>query len=195
MNLSDYKLIFAATCLIVVLLVASPTVGLIVKLPGEPFSELFLLDQQQKADNYPYSITNDVSYTFYAGVTNHLGSSSYYILYMKLANRNDVLPNNEQGIPSPLASLYEFRFQVEDGQTWLKPVTFKISNFYSAGDQATIGRITINDLEYSVNKQSTFNSTLITYQYILVFELWLFDSQSGTAQFDNRFVSLQLSCT
>ncbi|MCW4024187.1 MAG: DUF1616 domain-containing protein [Candidatus Bathyarchaeota archaeon] len=195
LKLSDYKLVFAATCLIAVLLVASPTVGLIVKLPqGEPFSELFLLDQLQIADNYPYNIDSDVSYTFYAGVTNHLGSSSYYVLYLKLANRDDPLPNSEQGTPSSLAPLYEFRFQVQDGQTWLKPVTFSISNFYSAGNQTTIGRLTINDVQYTVNKQSTFNATQSTYQYVLFFELWLFNPESGSAQFNNRFVSLQLSC-
>jgi uncharacterized membrane protein len=196
MNLSEYHLVFVAACLIAVLLFASPTLSIVIKLPqGEPFSELFLLGVQQKAENYPYNIVNDASYTVYAGVTNHLGTSEYYVLYMKLANGDDVLPNDEQGIPSSLAPLYEFRFQVQNEQTWLKPVTFQISNSYVIGDKATIGSLTINNVEYTVNKQTFFNETQSTYQYRLIFELWLFNSSLGTAQFNNRFVSLQLNYT
>jgi uncharacterized membrane protein len=196
MKLSEYKLIFAAAGLIAILLFASPTLALFIKLPqGEAFSELFLLGPAQKAEDYPYNIVNDQTYSVFAGVTNHLGTSAYYILHIKLANRIDPLPNDKSATPSTLPSLYECRFQIQNEQTWQNLISFKISNAHQSGISATIGTLTINNVPYTVNKQTTYNSTESTLPYRLIFELWLFNPQSGSAHFNSRFVSLQLNYT
>ena len=45
------------------------------------------------AENYPYNIAVGQNYSVYVNVGNHLGSSAYYVLYVKLGNQTDQLPN------------------------------------------------------------------------------------------------------
>ena len=94
MKLGDYKLIFIAAALIGSLLIASPAIAGAVRLPqGEQFSELYLLGPSQMAENYPHNIAVGQNYSVYVNVGNHLGSSAYYTIYVKLGNQTDQLPN------------------------------------------------------------------------------------------------------
>ncbi len=110
MKLGEYKLIFVAVGLIGALLIASPAIAGAIRPPSEEqFSELYLLGPNQMAQNYPSNIAIGQNYSVYVNVANHLGSSTYYVLYVKLANATDQLPNTTLGTPSPLAPLYEYR--------------------------------------------------------------------------------------
>ena len=87
MKLEDYKLVFVVVGLIGVLLIATPALDGTIHLPGgEQFSELYLLGPNQMAENYPSNIAVDQNYSVYVGVGNQLGSSAYYVLYVKLGN-------------------------------------------------------------------------------------------------------------
>ena len=98
MKLEGYKLIFIAVGLIGVLLIATPAIADAIHLPGgEQFSELYLLGPNQMAANYPSNIVVGQNYSVYVGVGNQLGSSAYYVLYVKLGNQTDQLPNNTLG--------------------------------------------------------------------------------------------------
>ena len=106
MKLEDYKLIFVAVGLIGVLLIASPALGGVIRLSGgEQFSKLYLLDPDNMAENYPFNIVAGQNYSVYVGVGNHLGSSAYYVLYVKFGNQTDPLPNATLGTPSSLQPL------------------------------------------------------------------------------------------
>src|SRR5665647_2933609 len=119
MKLGDYKLIFVAAALIGSLLIASPAIASAIRLPeGEQFSELYLLGPSKMAENYPSNIAVGENYSVYVNVGNHLASSAYYALYVKLGNQTDQLPNATRGTPSPLEPLYEYRFSIIDNKNW-----------------------------------------------------------------------------
>src|SRR5665647_561615 len=94
MKLGDYKIIFIAAALIGVLLIASYAIIWAIRPPGgEAFSELYLLGPEQMAQNYPFNIAVNQNYSVYVNVANHLGDTANYVLYVKLANATDQLPN------------------------------------------------------------------------------------------------------
>ena len=53
-------------------------------LSGEQFSELYLLGPNQMAENYPSNIAVGQNYSSLRGCRKSLGSSAYYVLYVKL---------------------------------------------------------------------------------------------------------------
>ena len=196
MKLNDYKLVFAAIGLIGVLLIATPALAGLIRLPGgEQFSELYLLGPNQMAENYPFNIAVDQNYSVYAGVTNQMGSSQNYILDVKLLNQTDALPNDDAATPSPNQPIYEYKFSIANEQSWSSLFTFSISSVNVLNNQLTIQNFKINGLNFNVEKSAVWNSTTSEFPYRLLFELWMFNTQSGSFQFDNRFVDLQLNCT
>jgi uncharacterized membrane protein len=123
-----YKLVFVVLGLIGILLIAFPALGDVFRLPaGEEFSELYLLGPEHMAYNYPFTIVVGQNYSIYACVGNHLGSSAYYVLYVKLGNQTDQMPNATLRKPSSLQPLYEYRFFVQDNMNWENLITFSIS--------------------------------------------------------------------
>ncbi len=196
MKLNDYKLIFVAVGLIGILLIATPALVSVIRLPGgEQFSELYLLGPGQMAENYPSNVMTGLNYSVYVGVGNHLGSSAYYVLYVKFGNQTDQLPDSTSATPSPLALLYEYRFFVQDGGTWESPLTFSVTDAYVLGNQSMIKTLTVNGLAFGVDKPAAWdvNSTEFTYQLFL--ELWIYNVQNNSIQFNNRFVGLHLNLT
>jgi hypothetical protein len=196
MKLAECKLIFYAVGLIGTLLIATPILGAFLHLPsGEPFSELYLLGPEYLADNYPQNVTVGQNYSFYVGVTNHLDSSAYYVLYVKFRNETDILPGVLAGTPSPLPALYEYRFVIQNGEKWETLLNFSFSNASISATQSTVRTLTINDVTLHVDKPAVRNSTTNVSHYQLFFELWLYDAQSNSIQFNNRFAGLSMNFT
>jgi hypothetical protein len=195
-KLEEYKLLFSAVGLIGVLLIATPALVEVIHLSGgEQFSELYLLNSNGMAENYPYNIVVGQNYSVIVGVGNDLGSSTYYVLYVKFGNQTDQLPDSTSATSSPLAPLYEYRFFVQDGGTWESPLTFSVTDAYVLGNQSMVKTLTVNGLAFGVDKPAAWdvNSTAFSYQIFL--ELWIYDAQNNSIQFNNRFVSLQLNLT
>ena len=192
MKLEGYKLVFVVVGLIGVLLIATPAIaGAIPRLPGgAQFSELYLLGPNQTAANYPSNIVVGQNYSVYVGVGNQLGSSAYYVLYVKLGNETDPLPNNSLGTPSSLAPLYEYRFSIQDSATWESLLDFSVSHASTSGNNSQINGVTFN-----VDKPATWDSNSTAFTYRLLFELWIYDSSSSVISFNDRFVDLQLNLT
>ena len=196
MKLEDYKLVFVAVGLIGVLLIASPAIAGAIRLPGgEAFSELYLLGPDHMAENYPYNIAVGQNYSVYVDVANQLGSSAYYVLYVKLGNATDQMPNNTLGTPSPLQPLCEYRFSVQDGVSWESPVNFSVSSASISGINSQINTLQINNVPFNVDKSAMWNSNSTTFRYQLFFELWIYNVQTGSVEFNSRFVDLQLNLT
>lgn len=191
----DYKLIFTAAGLIGVLLIATPAFSAILHLPsipsGEQFSELYLLGPGNIAEDYPSNVAVGENYSVYVGVGNHIGSSAYYVLYVKFGNKTDPLPNVVSGTPSLLKPLYECRLFVQDGESWETPLTFSIATSSFSGNQSLISKLTINNVVFNVNKPT--NGTMFNYR--LLFELWIYNSQSSSIEYNNRSVYLKLNLT
>jgi len=196
MKLEDYKIVFAAVGLIGVLILASPTLGLVLHLPGgEKFSALWVLGPGHMAEDYPFNVTAGVSYLVYVGVGNHMGSSTYYVVYVKFRNETEPLPNVTTGAPSVLAPLYEYRMFLEDNSSSEVPLTFSFSNVSSVGGQSTVGNLAINGVPFGVDKSVSWDAENSGYFYQLFMELWIYDPASDGFSFHNRFVSRWLNMT
>ena len=196
LKLEDYRVVFVAAGLIGVLLFASPTVGLVLHLPGgERFSELWVLGPGHMAEDYPFNVTAGVSYLVYVGVGNHLGSSSYYLVYVKFRNQTEPLPNATAGTPSPLSPLYEYRVVVQDGKTWEAPLTFSFSRVSRFENKCLVEALTINDVMFAVDELAMWDVNGTGYYYQLFLELWIYSLESESFQFHNRFVSRWLNMT
>ena len=196
MKLADYKLIFIAVALVGVLLFASPALASIIRPPaGEQFSELYLLGPNRMAEGYPYNIAFGQNYSVYAGVVNHMGSPAYYVLNVKFKNQTDLLPNATTGLPSPVNSLYEYRFVLEDGEVWEQPLTFTVQNATVLGNVSQINTLQVNGVNFDVGKPAVWDSNSTTFNYQLLCELWAYDHQSNTVTYNNRFVNLHLNLT
>lgn len=197
MKLGDYKLVFVVVGLIGVLLIASPALfGAISSLSeGKQFSEFYLLGPEKKAENYPSNIAVDQTYSVYLNVVNRLGYSAYYILYVKLANESEQLPNTTHGKPSPLLPLYEYRFSIPNGASWQNLLSFSVSKAAITPTNSVINTLKINGNELNVEKQTAWNSNTTQFTYRLFFELWLYNEKTGLAEFNNSYVNLRLNLT
>jgi hypothetical protein len=193
MKLEDCKVVFAALGLIGILILASPTLGLVLRLPsGEKFSELWVLGSGDIAEDYPFNVTAGVNYSVHVGVGNHMGSSAYYVVYVKFRNETESLPNSTSGTPSALAPLYEYHLFLEDNGSVEFPLTFSFSNVSFSGNQCTLGNLTINGVQSVVDESVSWDTASNGYYYQLFMELWIYNP---ALTYHNRFVSLWLNLT
>ena len=197
MNLEDYRIVFVCCSLVLILIIAVPTLGLIVPFPrnSQRFSELWILGPNNMTEDYPLNVAINEKQNIFVGVGNHLGRSSYYVVYVKLRNQTQAAPNMTTFTPSPLAPLYEFRFVIADGDTWKTPVVFSFLEASRSGDLLNVTKISINDAVFSVKSLSMRDSHDTGFYYQLFFELWIYDESISSFSYHNRFVGIWLNVT
>jgi len=197
MNLEDYRTLFAATSLTLMLVAVAPTLSLVVPFTrsAELFSELWVLGSNHMAENYPFNVRVGEQYPVFVGVGNHLGVSAYYMVYVKFRNQSQPLPDAQNSIPSPLPPLFEFRFLIMNGESWEAPLTFTFLEASRSENSCLIRRMSINDVVFSVDSSSIWDSENKGFYYQLFLELWLYDATSRSFQFHNRFVGIWLNMT
>jgi hypothetical protein len=91
--------------------------------------------------------------------------------------------------------LYEYGFSIQNGVDWESLLTFSVSNASISGNSSQINSLQINGVDFNVDKPAIWDSNSTTFTYQLVFELWRYNIQSSSIQFDDRFVDLQLNLT
>lgn len=195
MHVEEYRTLFIVGSLILMLVAVAPTLSLFIRIPSgsERFSELWLLGPLHTAENYPFNVSVNEEYSFFVGVGNHLGSSSYYVVYVKFRNQTQQLPNSTTSEPSSLSPFYEFRFVLTDGEVWEAPLTFAIENVLLQQNFSIVQNISINDIAFPVNSTSIWDSDRNGFYYQMFFELWLYNGKEF--QYHNRFVGLWLNMT
>jgi len=196
-NVEEYRTLFVVGSLVLMLVAVAPTLSLFIRIPSgsERFSELWLLGPAHTTENYPFNVSVNEEYRLFVGVGNHLGSSSYYMVYVKFRNQTQQLPNFTMSEPSPLPPLYEFRFVLSDGEVWEAPLTFAIENVLLQQNFSIIQNVSINGIVFPINCTSTWDSDRNGFYYQMFFELWLYDMPSSSFQYHNRFVNLWLNMT
>lgn len=197
MNLDDYRTIFVTCSLVLMLIAASPALGLIIQLPSsaERFSELWILGPNHTAENYPFNVSVNQVNSVFVGVGNHLGGLSYYSILVKIRNQTQPLPNATSSEPSVLPPLYEFRAFVRDNETWETRVTFSISDASLHNDSVSLNRVIINGKTFALNSTAKFDTEHNGFYYELFFELWLYRQDLSTLEFNDRFVGIWLNVT
>ncbi len=157
---------------------------------------MWLLGPDQKAENYPYNITQNQDYQVYLGLSNQLGSAAYYRVDVKLRNQNTLGPDSFQRTPSNLPTLYSYNIVVADKQTVQLPVDFSFTYSQSNDSQVNFKQLTLNNNPININGYSTtWNSTNNDYYEKIVFELYLYNSTTSSFQYHERFVDLRLNMT
>jgi uncharacterized membrane protein len=197
-NLEDYRTLFMVGSLVLILVAASPGLSVVVPFPrgGERFSELWLLGPEHMAEGYPFNVrAGEVQGPVYLGVRNHMGSSQYYLVYVKFRNQSQPLPNSTSSEPSPLSALYEFRFFLAEGEMWETPVRFIIEDGGFEGNRSFVAGISINGHVCPVDLSSSWDSENEGFYYQLFFELWRYSGDREGFWFHNRFVGIWLNMT
>jgi uncharacterized membrane protein len=197
LNLENHKILYITITVILALLIASPALQHFLVYPQtEFFTEMWLLGPNQRAENYPYNITQIQDNQVYLGLSNHLGSVAYYRVDVKLRNQNMLGPDSFQRTPSNLPTLYSFNIVVADQQTVQVPVDFSFTYSQTNDLQINFNQLSINNNPVNINGYSTtWNSTNNEYYEKIVFELYLYNSTTSSFQYHERFVDLRLNMT
>lgn len=181
---------------------ASPALSRILVYPRtEFFTELWLLDANRRAENYPYSIARNGSYGVFLGVGNRLGYCAYYVVQVKFRNQSQPAPTSfgpiEDRVPSGLPALFDVRVFVADEDVWEMPLMF---SFYY-GFNETLKRVeftsfTLNGVVVDLDGQVVvWDGGSREFRGFLFFELWLYDAATEGFGYHGRFVSLRLNMT
>jgi len=198
MNLEEYKSVFAVTVLGLILVVAFPTVSMVLSFPGggERFLECWLVGPDHMAEGYPFNVRGgEMQGPIYVGVNNHMGSSEYYVVYVKFRNQTQPLPNATVSEPSPLSPLYEFQFFLADGGTWETPVSFVVEDVGFEGNISLVTEVSINGHVFPVDVFSSWDSEQNGFYFQLFFELWLYSGDVQVFRFHDCFVGIWLNMT
>jgi Protein of unknown function (DUF1616) len=195
-NLEDAKLIYILSCAVLIVVILSPTLFSVLSFPdGEPFTELYVLNSNRMAEGYPFNVTADTDYTVVLGVGNHEAELSSYLVYAKLRNQTESLPDTTAGTPSILAPIFEYRLILDDGGVWEREVSFSFNAVSFVGRESRISLITVDGHSVSVDKVSVWNGEKNTYFYQLFFELWIYNATTSAFEFHNRSVGFTLNLT
>lgn len=196
-NLKDYRTLFVVVTLGLALIAASPVLAMVVPFGGgsERFSEFWLLDPNHAAEDYPFNVRAGEMYSVFVGVSNHMGSSEYYKVYVKFRNGTQSVPDGKGGVPSSLSPLYEYLFFVGVDGVWESPVSFGFGDVVVEGDVLSVGKVLIDGVTFPVDVFAVWDSEREGYFFQLFFELWRYDVGSRSFRFDDRFVGLWLNMT
>ncbi len=200
MDLQKYKVVLVTIILIVALFVSSSALEMILAYPSAQsasFTELWLLGPEHKAENYPYDITLNENYSVYLGIADQLGYYAYYQVEVKFCNLTQQAPNTLNDSSSSQPSLYNMSLCVPNDQSLEIPITFSFNYTYDPfSAQINFNQLTFNGLPLDLEGYSTtWNSQRSAFYGILFFELWIYNSTTGTFQYNDRYVSIQLNMT
>lgn len=162
------------------------------KKDSELFSEIWILGPDHNASGYPSVIKDGETNRIFIGGRNNMGETSYYMVYVKLLN--STLLNQDENISTTdsLDPIYEFKFFVGDRGVWEVPVTFKFEDFSIADNILSVGNINVNSITFPNKAYAVFSSEKDGFFFDLSFELWRYNVQDNSFEYDGRFVGLHL---
>jgi hypothetical protein len=189
MKQSDAKTLYIVVTFIIALVLLTPLLSQIVQISrGESFSEIWLLGDGDKAENYPLSLSQGETYNVKLGVRNNRGSLAYYLIYLKMLNKTDPIPNSTQTAPSQVTPTWEWQLTLADGQDLNLPVSLTLSDVRFVDNACRIGGLLIGDQAVRLEKNIQWNSVENGYYLRILFELWIHDRDANSFEYDNRFV-------
>jgi len=196
MNHENSKILFIAIFFIGVILIAFFSLNDLIKTSsGEQYTELYILGSGHTTENYPFNITPFQNYSIYVGVVNHQSYSAYYNLVLRLLNHSDITKYKESGNQYYEEPLCKYHFILENGDNWEKNLVFSISNSTILGNQSQIDIIQINGQNFKFNKPSLWCYNSSMFDYRLLFELQIYDTDTNQFLNNYRLVNLQLNLT
>ncbi len=202
MTLSEYRLLFRFATGLLILLAASPALGRLLILPNnESFTELWILDRNYKAEDYPFNTARSMNQSLILGIENHLRKFAYYVVEVKFRNKTQSAPNSFNHTPSSLPALFTITAFVADGEVWERHLTFSFDfecNYTDTETPPPVEFVSLAIDNYTVNIGNTtvaWDPELRGFPGNLFFELWIYDPAANRFQYHERFVSLWLNMT
>jgi hypothetical protein len=196
MSFEDFRLLYVLSCLGLGLIILSPTLAIVIRLPGgERFSELWILGSEGMAEDYPFNVKADEPYTVYLGIGNHMGGLEYYRVYIKFGNQTEPLPDALNGTPSVLDPIFEYRMFLWDGEIWEREVSFSFDDVSSEGSVCKVSNVMVDGHVLNVGKFCVWDNEEGGFYCQLFFELWIYNASASGFQYHNRFVGLRLNMT
>jgi hypothetical protein len=203
LNLQRYRTLILVVTIIAALLVASPALQrLLVSVPTESFTEMWLFGPENTAKNFPFNITSSGNYKVFLGIGNHLGSVAYYSIRVRFLNQSQLAADLNSPMAKSLPPLYSIPAFVADKETWKLPLTFSFDYTYSANITTTslskvnVKKIGLNEATLNIEGFSAAwdpeNRGFFGY---LLFELWIYNGTIGGFQYHERYTSLKLNMT
>ncbi len=194
MSLKDYRNLFAACSLVLSLFAVTPTLNLFVPFyVEEPFSELSILGPTHMAKDYPFNIRVNAEKSLFVTVGNHMGGSTYYMVYVKFRNQTQSFPNNT--VQSSLAPLYELGVFLLDGEKWEGVIRFKFLEVLRDADVVWVRKMMINNVVFGLDSSTKWDFKYSGFYFQLFFELWLYDMKLRSFKYHERFVGVWLNMT
>ncbi len=196
MNLRDYEILILVVTAISALIVASPALQRLLVYPqSEYFTELWYLGPNHMAEDIPYNITKGVSYNIFLGISNHLEQAAYYQIQVKFRNQFQSAPDSFNHTYSTLTPLYAINAVVADKETWELPVTFSFKYSYDSGSsQIYFNNLVFNGQVLNLNGYSTlWDPAKNVFYGNLIFELWIYDGNSNSFVYHERYVDLKFN--
>lgn len=202
MKVAEYGVLYWTVIGVLALLAASPFLSRVLVYPRtEFFTELWILDANHRAEDYPFNITRSQNYTIYLAIGNRLGYCAYYNVQVKFRNLTQQAPTSfgpiESRSPSNLTSLFNITAFVADEQVWEQPITFSFNYGYNRTlsriefSSMLLNNVWLNMTDYTI----TLDHKKGGFRGFLFFELWLYDAGLRVFQYHGRFVGLWLNMT
>ena len=175
------------------LIIASPVIQtLLPSLPQEEYTELFLLGSNHEADNYPFKISQNERYGIYVDIVNHREELSYYKLLVKIRGIEESAPDAIEGMPSSVSAFIEYNVLLTQESTWEKAISFSFPQIQQNDELLYLPEVRFNEEIIKINKTITWTPEKGYYSGLL-FELYLYNEDSNSFQFDNRFNEIWLN--
>jgi len=196
MSLEDFKLLYVLSCLSLGLIILSPTLAMVVRLPsGERFSELWILGSEGMAEDYPFNVAEGQAYKVYLGISNHMGGLEYYKVYVKFRNQTEHLPDALNGTPSILDPVLEYRMFLRENEVWEREVLFSFEGISFDGNFCKVSSLVVDGCMLNVDKSAVWDEENHGFYFQLFFELWIYNATVSDFQYHNRFVWIWLNMT
>ena len=201
MILQQYKALFVIVTAVLALLVASPALQRVLIYPQtEFFTEMWLLGPGHMAEDFPFNITRNQTYSVFLGVGNHLGRCVYYVVEVKFRNQTQPAPDSFNRTASGLPSLYEFNVFVADKESLELPLSFSFdyneSSYNETLSQVSFSSMVLNGALVDLRGCSAvWDSQTSRFFGNLFFELWIYNGALNSFQYHERFTDLKFNMT
>ena len=198
MNLKSYRDLFIVITLVLTLVAASPVLATVISFQSssDQFTELWLLGPDRVAGNFPFDVSADEMYTLFVNVVNNMHGTEYYLMQVKFRSIDQLIAENvASSTPSSISPLYEFRFSIADKDVWESTVNFSFNDVSFVEDTATVGNLVVNGITFPIDSSTTWDSEANSFFFQLFFELWRYNVDLNSFEFDNRYVGIWLNMT
>jgi uncharacterized membrane protein len=158
---------------------------------AESFTELSILGSNHRAEDYPFNIELNQEERLFVVVSNHMGDSNYYRVYLKFRNQTQSSPSEDE--PSLLNPLHEYYVFLLEGESWEWEVNFNFLEFQKNDDQVQVNRLMVDNLILELDSVSAWDSENEGCFFQLFFELWYYDVKLRHFNYyDQGFVGIWL---